>query len=236
METSRAEPSDLFSLSTLADPVRRQLYEYVAAQDCPVRRDGAAEAAGVSRTLAAYHLDRLAEAGLLATSYARPDGQTGPGAGRPAKLYQRVQDEVSVSVPPRTYGLLAQLLADAVAGDESGGVRSALMAAAENEGRRADEAGTDLLKALRRRGYEPTVTDDGHVDLRNCPFHKLAQRHVELVCGLNQALLRGVLVGCGQNPDRAELAPRTGRCCVTIRPASRDGANDHVGPQPSQPR
>ena len=217
MDTDRAEPNDLSSLSTLADPVRRQLYEYVAGQDGPVRRDDASEAAGVSRTLAAYHLDRLAEAGLLATSYARPDGQGGPGAGRPAKLYQRVQDEVSVTVPPRSYALLAQLLADAVAGDESGGVRSALTAAAEKEGRTADQAGTGLLETLRQRGYEPVVTGDGHVDLRNCPFHKLAQRHVELVCGLNQALLRGVLAGHGEDPDRAELVPRPGRCCVTIR-------------------
>lgn len=221
MEKREVEPDDLFSLSALADTVRRQLYEYVASQDKPVRRDDAAEAAGISRTLAAYHLDRLAEAGLLATSYARPDGQGGPGAGRPAKLYQRVSDEVSVSVPPRTYGLLAKLLADAVASDESGQVRSGLMAAAENEGRKAAGEGAGLLEALERRGYEPIVTDDGDVDLRNCPFHQLAQRHVDLICGLNHSLLRGVLAGYGENPDRAELAPRAGRCCVIIHPAAR---------------
>jgi predicted ArsR family transcriptional regulator len=63
------------------------------------------------------------------------------------------------------------------------------------------------------------VTDDGTVYLRNCPFHQIAQRHVDLVCGLNHALLRGVLAGCGQNPDRAELAPQAGRCCIIIHPA-----------------
>lgn len=219
MNTHRAGPSELSSLSALADPVRRQLYEYVASQDSAVRRDDAADAAGISRTLAAYHLDRLADAGLLATDYARPPGQTGPGSGRPAKLYRRVQDEVSVTVPPRAYGLLAELLAGAVSSDESGKVRSALMTAAENEGRKAGEEGADLPGALRRRGYEPTVTDDGAVDLRNCPFHQLAQRHTDLVCGLNHALLRGLLAGCGQDPDRAGLAPRAGRCCITIHPA-----------------
>jgi predicted ArsR family transcriptional regulator len=228
-----AGPNALFSLSALADPVRRQLYEYVASQGSPVRRDDAAEAAGVSRTLAAYHLDRLAEAGLLAISYARPEGQGGPGAGRPAKLYRRMQDEVSVTVPPRSYGLLAQLFADAVASDESGDVRVALMAAAETEGRTAAGEGADLLEALIRRGYEPVVTDDGHVGLRNCPFHQLAQRHAELVCGLNHALLRGVLAGCGGNPDRAELAPRPGRCCVTIHPAASVPGDLRLRPGPA---
>lgn len=211
------------ALSALADPVRRRLYEFVASQDGPVRRDDAADAAGVSRTLAAYHLDRLAEADLLAVGYARPDGRTGPGAGRPAKLYQRVQDEVSLTVPPRDYGLLAALLADAVAGDDSGSVRSALLAAANDEGRRAGADGAGIPETLRRRGYEPAVTGDGEIELRNCPFHSLAQRHVDLVCGLNHALLRGVLAGCGQNPDCAHLEPRAGRCCVTIGPAPSDG-------------
>lgn len=215
----RAEPEGRFPLSELADPVRRRLYEYVAGQDDPVRRDQAADGTGISRTLAAYHLDRLAAAGLLTTSYARPPGQTGPGSGRPAKLYRRSEDEVSITVPPRSYGLLAELLADAVAGDQSGTVCPALLAAAEDEGRRTGKRGGDLVEILRRRGYQPVVTDGGDLDLRNCPFHQLAQRHVELVCGLNHALLRGLLVGCGQDPDRAELVPRTGHCCVTIHPA-----------------
>lgn len=218
----RVEPHRQFSLSVLADPVRRRLYEYVASQDVPVRRDDAADATGVSRSLAAYHLDRLADTGLLAIDYARPEGRTGPGAGRPAKQYQRVHDEVSVTIPPRSYGLLAGLLADAVSGDASEDTRSALIAAAEDDGRRAGEENVGLLETLRRRGYEPVVTENGDVDLRNCPFHRLAQRHLELVCGLNHALLRGVLAGCGEDPNRAQLTPRTGRCCVAIHPTPND--------------
>lgn len=209
-------PDAMAGLSALADPVRRRLYEFVAGQDSPARRDAAAEAVGVSRTLAAYHLDRLADAGLLSITYARPDGQTGPGAGRPAKLYERTDDELSVSVPPRRYDVLAGLLADAVSGDESGAVRDALLAAAAEEGRKATRDDEGLLATLRRRGYEPEVVD-GEIDLRNCPFHQLAQRHVELVCGLNHALLRGLLTAHGQDPDRARLAPRPGHCCVTIQ-------------------
>lgn len=215
-------PDAMAGLSALADPVRRRLYEFVAGQDSPARRDAAAEAVGVSRTLAAYHLDRLADAGLLSITYARPEGQSGPGAGRPAKLYERTGDEVSVSVPPRTYDVLAELLADAVSGDESDAVRGALLTAAANEGRKAAREGDDLLTTLRRRGYEPEVVD-GEIDLRNCPFHQLAQRHVELVCGLNHALVRGLLTAHGQDPDCARLAPRPGHCCVTIRTSDEIG-------------
>ena len=203
-------------MSTLADPVRRRLYDYVAAQGRPVRRDDAATAVGISRTLAAYHLDRLAQAGLLAAGYARPPGRGGPGAGRPAKQYERVQQEVSVSVPPRNYALLARLLADAIDADGSGQVRSALIAAAEDEGRTAAGEGRDLLSTLVEDGYEPYVGKGDRIELRNCPFHALAQRQTELVCSLNHALVRGLLAGRGEDPGRAELAPSTGRCCVII--------------------
>ncbi|SDT07653.1 helix-turn-helix domain-containing protein [Microlunatus soli] len=210
---------DWAGLNALSDPVRRRLYEYVAAHDTPVRREEAAASVGISRTLAAYHLDRLADAGLLATSYARPAGRGGPGAGRPAKHYERTQDEVAVTVPPRTYGLLAQLLAAAVAQDRTGEVTSALMEAAAEEGRAAGAEGTDLLTSLRVRGYEPVVGTDGDIDLRNCPFHQLAQQQTELVCQLNHALLRGCLAGRDEDPRRADLHPRPGRCCVVIHPA-----------------
>lgn len=206
-------------LGVLADTVRRRLYEFVTHRKSPVGREEAAQAVGLSRNLAAYHLDRLAEAGLLDTSYARTSGKSGPGAGRPAKQYQPAEHEVTVSVPPRSYDLLATLFADAVTTDPTGEVRAALMDAATEQGRaRSAEAG-DLIESLRRHGYEPIEDEGGDVVLRNCPFHRIAQEHTELVCGLNESLLRGCLSGCGEDPARAELAPAPGRCCVVIHPA-----------------
>ena len=87
---------DLASLSTLDDPVRRRLYEVVTRQDGPVGRDEAASAAGIGRALAVYHLDKLVESGLLTAFYQRPPGRSGPGAGRPAKLYARSDREFAV--------------------------------------------------------------------------------------------------------------------------------------------
>lgn len=213
-------------LSALADPLRRRIYDYVAAQSTPVRRDEAAASVGISRTLAAYHLDRLADAGLLATSYARPEGHTGPRAGRPAKQYEPADSEVSITVPPRTYDLLARLLADALATDHTGHVTSALLAAAEREGRTTTRADTDLLPALRTRAYEPEVAATNEIELRNCPFHRIAQAQTTLICGLNHALLRGILAGLGDNPSRAALTPRAGRCCVVIHPHGTDHSTD----------
>lgn len=205
----------LVALGSLDDPVRRRLYDYVASRDDPVGRDEAARAAGIGRTLAAYHLDKLAAAGLLATSYARPAGRGGPGAGRPAKRYTRTERELAVSVPPRNYALLAALLADAVVGDDSGTVQAAVATAARKAGRAA-ATDTDLVDTLRTCGYEPAYTAEGDLELRNCPFHQLARQHTDLVCGLNLHLLRGLLEGLGQPPQRAALAPRPGRCCVII--------------------
>ncbi len=212
--TDRVDP--VAGLGSLDDPVRRRLYDYVASCDEPVTREDAAAMAGISRTLAAYHLDKLAEAGILSASYARPAGRSGPGAGRPAKQYSRTQQELSVSVPPRDYKLLAELFAEAVSSDDSGVVRSAAMAAARKAGRAG--ASDDLISALCGRGYEPVEAADGGIELRNCPFHRLVHQHTELVCGLNLQLIQGMLEEVGEPPERAMLVPREGRCCVAVRP------------------
>lgn len=215
---SSASDDPLSGLSALADPVRRRLYEHVATRDEPVGREDAATAVDVTRTLAAYHLDRLVDAGLLEASYARPAGRTGPGAGRPAKLYRRVRDEVGVTVPPRDYGLLAEILVAAVADCDSPEVRERVAAAAEAHGRSiADADGDgDLASTLTRLGYEPATTQAGDLALRNCPFHRVASREKALVCGLNHAFVRGILAGRGDTPDRADLVPHERYCCVVV--------------------
>jgi predicted ArsR family transcriptional regulator len=214
------EPAD--ALTTLGDPTRRSAYDYVAAQGRPVGRDEVAGALGIGRTLAAYHLDRLAMAGLLSVAYARRSGRTGPGAGRPAKLYERSNRELTVSVPPRDYGLAATLLAHAAAHDEQGGTRQALRDAAESLGREIAATAPDpshLERVLRERGYEPYEDDAGVTRLRNCPFHAVAQTHPEVVCDMNLALLAAVVAGLDAGLQAA-LEPGPARCCVAIKRAS----------------
>lgn len=211
---------DLDTLSDLADPVRRRLYRFVAGQAEPVGKDEAAAAAGVSRSLAAYHLDRLERAGLIVATYARRSGRSGPGAGRPAKLYARAPAEVRVQVPPRDDELLARLLAAAIEAADSDATRDALMHVARDEGARlSDELGAGdadhLVRALARRGYAP-VLDAGEIRLHNCPFHHLVDEHRELVCRLNLELLDAATSVPGSS-YRAALEPRAGLCCVALR-------------------
>ena len=196
-------------LGVLADPVRRAAYRVVVAGDgAPVGREEVAAALGVGRTLAAFHLDKLVDAGLLDVSFARRSGRSGPGAGRPAKLYRRAVTEHAVSVPPRAYRFAAGLLAEAV---ERAGADAVLYDVAREHGRSAGAHG-DLVEALEAQGYEP-VREGDRIRLRNCPFHRLAEDFPPVVCGMNLALLQGLLEGTGW---RAAIEPVADDCCVVI--------------------
>ncbi|MFF4420999.1 helix-turn-helix transcriptional regulator [Streptomyces sp. NPDC001549] len=231
---------DIDAIAMLQDPVRRRLYEYVAAQGREVGRNEAAEAAGVARTLAAHHLDRLTEAGLLESGSRRLTGRSGPGAGRPAKVYTRARAERSVSLPARDYLTAAELLAEAA---EQAGLDAELCAAAGRRGEALRGSAApcgglgEAMEMLAGRGYEPYLEggagpEDSEgvqgaegagavagaaervVRLRNCPFHAVAEHFPPLVCGMNLALLEGLLGEDG--PVRARMDARPGECCVAI--------------------
>jgi predicted ArsR family transcriptional regulator len=215
--------TDISVVAVLDDPVRRSLYDYVAMQSRPVSRNEAAHAVGIQRTLAAFHLDRLAEAGLVEVTFRRPDGRTGPGAGRPAKLYQRAAAEHQVSLPPRDYRTAAELLAEVVdiTGAEPQLQRSARRrgAAAGRAARREAPAEPDadlVTGALLAQGYQP-YCDGADIRLRNCPFDVLSSRHPPLICGMNLALLEGLLEGASVAGLQAALDPQPGDCCVVLR-------------------
>jgi hypothetical protein len=93
----------LEAVGTLADDLRRRMYLFIRDRGRPVSRDEAAEAVGISRKLAAFHLDKLIEKGLLKAHYRRLSGRSGPGAGRPSKVYEPAEVQVAVSIPSRSY-------------------------------------------------------------------------------------------------------------------------------------
>ncbi|MET0416709.1 MAG: transcriptional regulator [Actinoplanes sp.] len=212
----RSRARRIASVAALDDQTTRATYDFVSLATGPVTRDAAAEALGVSRRIAAAHLDKLAEQGLLSVEFRRLSDRTGPGAGRPAKLYRRSTDEVAVSVPDRRYDLAATLLAAAVteAIDSGADVGDVLHRTAYEAGREITAECPDLLAALVETGYEPYEADTGLV-LANCPFHRLARQYTDLVCGLNLHLLRGMTEGAGA-PYRPVLDPAPERCCVRL--------------------
>lgn len=204
--------------AVLSDDTRRALYDYVRRQDHPVSRVEAAGAVRISNGLAAFHLDKLVEAGLLRASYQAPAGPR--GRGRAPKVYEPAGDAVAVTIPQRRYELIAQILADAVDTDPADAAQAASRCAyrhGHDLGTRLRAEGSgDLPEVLARLGFEPQPEPQGRLLLHNCPFHALAQRHTALVCGLNHAYLTGLIAGLAAEPVRAELVPRPGACCVEL--------------------
>jgi predicted ArsR family transcriptional regulator len=230
-------PDPIATAAVLSEPIRRALYEHVAGRDDAVDRDEAAAAVGIGRPLAAFHLDRLAAAGLLDIEYRRRSGRSGPGAGRPAKFYRRAGGiTVEVSVPARRYRLAAEILAEGldrrpddpardevrIAARERGvALGAAALAAAPRRdasagprGRRTRRAvREELMGVLAAQGFEPR--DDGsEIRLRNCPFDVLVAEHRGLTCSMNLALLEGVAAAVGDSGLQPVARPEDGSCCV----------------------
>ncbi|HEY8719785.1 transcriptional regulator [Pengzhenrongella sp.] len=229
--------SQVTGVASLAEPVRRELYLYVLAQEGAVSRDQAAAGIGVERHIAKFHLDRLVRDGLLDAESRRLGDRQGPGAGRPTKLYRRSAREVSVALPERRYDLAGELLARAIDDSVRDGtpVLAALGRAASDAGALLAASATDpsvaasttadddpapptaldrACRALASRGYEPHLRD-GTITMANCPFHALARDHTELVCGMNLSLIGALTEGLGDRLE-ARLDPAPDRCCVVI--------------------
>jgi predicted ArsR family transcriptional regulator len=214
--------TEISVIAALDDPVRLRLYDYVCGQGHEVSRDEAAAATGIQRAMAAFHLDKLAAAGLLSVTFRRPPGRSGPGAGRPAKLYCRSDAEYQVSVPPRDYRAAAEILAEVA---EVTGAEPAVQRVARRRGAQIGRAAraaypaasaSDLVAtSLAAQGYQPYL-DGPVIRLRNCPFHVLADKHPPLMCGMNLALVQGLLDAAAASGLAARLDPEPGDCCVVV--------------------
>jgi predicted ArsR family transcriptional regulator len=221
------------ALALLAEPRRREVYDFVATRDEPVTREEVSAGVPMTRPLAAFHLDKLAEAGLLDVTFSRPEHRSGPGAGRPSKRYAVSSREVDVSLPPRRYDVAGRVMARAIAESTTKRSQTAAQIAkrlAREEGREVGEqyvgAGRASTKrtlaaveeALASCGYEPAVAGQT-VKLRNCPFHSLVDAAPQLVCELNESFVSGVIDGLdGAGAVEAELCGRiNGNCCVVVR-------------------
>src|SRR3954467_7072109 len=148
--------ASLAAVAALADELRRRMYEFIRQARRPVSREEAAARVGISRKLAAFHLDKLAEVGLLRSSFAPAGGIR--KVGRTPKVYEPTAGGVHVSIPERHHDLLAGILVDAVLAED--GTRTAREAAAEiarTEGARIGAAERARLRPG-RLGVERALT------------------------------------------------------------------------------
>ncbi|HEY8201405.1 MAG TPA: helix-turn-helix domain-containing protein [Actinomycetota bacterium] len=238
-------------LGLLGDDLRRRMYTFIRRAGRGVTRDEVAREHGISRTLAAFHLDKLLEGGLLKATYARPAGRSGPGAGRTSKYYEPSDVEISVSVPERRYELAGRLMAEAIRSQGPGeSTGSAADRAAGEEGLRIGETAR-ARRGLRRPGrqatlalaeevlaeygFEPYRTEAGELALRNCPFHLLSKAAPDVVCSMNRSLIQGVLHGLGSQSVEAVLEPNADECCVRLRAAARSrGRREETSSEPGE--
>jgi len=232
-DTQIADP--VATIALLDEPTRRRVFEFASASRHAIGRDDVAVELGISRELAAFHLERLLKGGLLQAEYRRRSGRTGPGAGRPAKLYRRADVDVAVSIPTRRYDAAADVFAE---GLDRLRDPAAIAAVSDVARERGTELGLDarrgagprpdrrrrlaaLMELLGRAGYEPAVDETrGDVTLRNCPYDALVADHRALTCGMNLAWAEGVAEGADV-PLRPVLTAREGVCCVEFQRAGR---------------
>lgn len=224
------------AVAALDDELRRGMYEFIRHARRPVTRDEAAAAVGISRKLAAFHLDKLVDAGLLTARFEPVGGIR--KAGRTPKVYEPADVDIRVSIPPRQHDLLADILLEAVLteGESETAWQAALrtarerghqLGAAERERIRPGKLGveralTHAETVLTQYGFEPSRQSPGCVRLLNCPFHPLAAQSPDLACGINHAFLAGFLAGLHAPAVEATLAPRAGECCVQLHQAAQD--------------
>ena len=192
--------------ATLGDTTRRGIYISVREAAEPVTASQIADAFDIHTNVARHHLDRLVADGYLQVTHRRRSGKGGPGAGRPAKHYEATTKEVQVQFPARRYDLLAELLVRVVhrlapedaatIAEEIGREYGAELA---NEIGLPEDAGFGtavqaVARAMMGVGFDTEAqADDRILVTRFCPFGETASNYPEIVCRIDQGIVKGLL-------------------------------------------
>ena len=200
-------------LEAVGDPELRATFLWATAQERPVTADDLASAHRLHRNVARSRLERLANAGLLRSTYERRTGRQGPGAGRPAKLYAVAPQLEAIEFPARRYEALVALLLDALPADagpervrEIGAEfgRQLGRAAGLRPVKSIPKGLARLREALGDLGYQVSVADaspeSAVLVTPTCPLRPLIRTHpggTELDRGMWAALVARALEGTG---------------------------------------
>jgi len=219
-QVQQGEAERLAAMASLGDPVRKKLFLLLRASPDALSCEDCAAALGLPKSTIRAHLDRLVAEGLMMVEFRKTGARTGPGSGRPSKLYAVAMGEVGASVPSRHYDLAADLLAAAVkrSMDSGANITEALADVAFEAGRELGAAQGTLHQVLAATGYEPRPDGAGGTIMANCPFHRIAQDHSEVMCALNGSLLNGALAGSGDTGHGIVPDAEATHCCARIVP------------------
>ena len=144
--------------------------------------------------------------GYLRVTHRRRPGKRGPGAGRPAKHYEPTRKEISVQYPERRYERLAELLLRVVERLDARSARGVAEEIGIEFGRELaaeigmpEDAGFEtavkaVAKAMMGVGFGANAGDADHMLVtKHCPFGAAATDHPDIVCRLDQGIVRGLL-------------------------------------------
>jgi predicted ArsR family transcriptional regulator len=207
---------------------------YVLAQARPVTADELAASQGTHRNVARSRLERLADAGLVASGYERRTGRAGPGAGRPAKVYAVVPQLRAIEFPARRWEKLVGLLFDSLPARSRRKQLRALGLAFADELLRAVHlrraktlaVGAErICAAVRQLGFHAAVAevDDGFavIETATCPLRPLVRERsgiAEIDRGMWIGLASRALDGVDQGSIECEThnCLGDGSCRVTL--------------------
>ena len=198
-------------LEAVGVPELREALLFARGRPRPITADELAADRRIHRTVARRRLDRLTAAGLLISRFERRTGRSGPGAGRPAKIYSPAPETAAIEFPARHYEELVGLLLEALpAQSRSQRLRATGVALAARLLRgspivpvRDVRLGLErACEALGHLGFQASVeTVDGDsavIASPTCPLRPLVVARPETAeidrgmwCGLVAAALRG---------------------------------------------
>lgn len=202
------------ALGALRDFTRRDILLRFYAERKPRSVDEVAKAAGIHRSVAFDHLERLVGLGYLEVERRRGL------PGKPAKIYRLSAGPVQISHPMRRYDVLAEGLAIAFQSlGESGGhaARQAGRAHGEKLARPGARSSLAALEPMREMGAEYEVGPGGSVVCSNCLFAEVCRR-APVICVFHAGLIQGLLERSGLPADVEALGWRDpDGCAYAIR-------------------
>lgn len=176
-----------------------------AAEPLPVT--AIAAQLGVHPNTVRFHLESLVRLGQV-EQVASPRRTP----GRPPQLFRLVPRMDPTG--PRSYRVLAEVLAEALGAESDGTTRATETGRAwgHRAGALQPENPDDvdrLVGLLEEFGFEPDRVDADAptIGLRNCPFLEVAEQRQDVVCSIHLGLMRGALEEWGSPARVRRLTP-----------------------------